>query len=137
MAYLCTDTFAAKLRWEVSNCNYIIFTYLSWPADSEDRRVKLPLAHLLLSRRKLHMSLFIAERQARKLRIPIFIVFGLIQSGIELRSIGSVADALTIRPLIGFIISREVGVERSFFWREPHKIPTFLLLGGARFSFNQ
>ena len=41
------------------------------------------------------LFVFIAERQARKLRIPIFIVFGLTRPGIESWCTVSAADALT------------------------------------------
>ena len=44
-------------------------------------RVKLPLVYH--AQWKLHTVPAIAERQARKLRIPIFIVFGLTRPGIE------------------------------------------------------
>ena len=47
-------------------------------------------------------SRFIVERQAGKLWIPSFIVFGLTRPGIEPRLSVSVAEALSIRPLIGF-----------------------------------
>ena len=43
----------------------------------------------------------ITERQAGKLWIPIFIVFGLTRPGIEPKSIVSEADALSTRPLTG------------------------------------
>ena len=52
------------------------------------------------TRQRLHTVPFIAERQARKLWIPIFIVFGLTLPGIEPESTASVADALSTRPLI-------------------------------------
>ena len=50
---------------------------------------------------RLHTVPLIAERQAEKLWIPIFIVFGLTWPGIEPESTASVADALSSRPLIG------------------------------------
>ena len=62
-------------------------------------RVKLPPVYH--SRRRLHTLPLIAERQAGKLRIPIFIVFGLTRPGIEPESTAAVADALSTRPLIG------------------------------------
>ena len=48
-----------------------------------------------------HTVRLIAERQARKLRKPIFIVFSLTQQGMEPEPTVSVADALSTRPLIG------------------------------------
>ena len=50
----------------------------------------------------LHTVPLIAERQAGKLWIPIFIVFGLTRPGIEPESTASVEDALSTRPLIGY-----------------------------------
>ena len=50
---------------------------------------------------RLHTVPLIAERQTGKLRIPIFIVFGLTRPGIEPKSTVSVADAQSTRPLIG------------------------------------
>ena len=41
----------------------------------------------------------IAERQAGKLQVPIFVVFGLTRPGIKPESTGSVADELPARPL--------------------------------------
>ena len=65
-------------------------------------RVKLPPAHLSTTHGGgFTLSLLIAERQAGKLWIPIFIVFGLTRPGIEPESTASVADALSTRPLIG------------------------------------
>ena len=88
------------------NCNYIIFTKLPWPGDSEgtfrsssQAATCPPVYH---TRRRLHTVPFNAERQAGKLWIPIFIVFGLTRPGIEPESTASVADALSTRPLIGF-----------------------------------
>ena len=51
------------------------------------------------TRWRLHTVPLIAERQAGKLRIPIFIVFGLTRPGIEPVSTASVADARSTRPL--------------------------------------
>ena len=48
------------------------------------------------------LSLLIAERQAGKLCIPMFMVVGLTRPGIESVSSVAVADALSTRPLIGF-----------------------------------
>ena len=55
------------------------------------------------TRWRLHTFPLIAERQAMKLYTPIFIVFGLTWPGIELESTVSVADTLSIQPLIGFM----------------------------------
>ena len=52
----------------------------------------------------LALPLLIAERHAEKSWIPIFIVFGLTRRKIELESTSSVANALTTRQLIGFIL---------------------------------
>ena len=85
--------------------NYILFTNLPWPGDSEGTFRSLsqaatcpPVYH---TRRRLHTVSLIAKRQAGKLWIPIFIVFGLTRPGIEPESTASVADALSTRPLIG------------------------------------
>ena len=51
---------------------------------------------------RFHSVPLIAERQAGKLWIPPFIVFGLTGPGIELESTASVAYALSTRPLIGY-----------------------------------
>ena len=70
-------------------------------------RVKLPPAHLCTTHGgSFTLSLLIAERQAGKLWIPIFIVFGLTQPGIEPESTASVADALSTRTLIGGVRRR-------------------------------
>ena len=86
------------------NCNYILFTKLPWPGDSKgtfrfssQAATCPPVYH---TRRRLHTVPLIAERQAGKLRIPIFLVFGLTRPGIEPESTASVADALSTRPLI-------------------------------------
>ena len=58
----------------------------------------LPPAHLSSvyhTERRLHTVPLLVERQAGKLRIPIFIVFGLARPGIEPVSTTSVADALS------------------------------------------
>ena len=65
-------------------------------------RVKLPPGHQVYPRWRLHTVSFNAERQAGKLRIPIFIVFGLTRLGIEPESTVSVADAVSNRLLIGY-----------------------------------
>ena len=62
-------------------------------------RVKLPPVYHI--RWRLHTVPLIDERQAGKLRIPIFTVFGLSRPGIEPESTVSVADALSTRPQIG------------------------------------
>ena len=80
------------------------FTKLPWPGNSErtfrsssQAATCPPVYH---TRRRLHTVPLIAERQAGKLWIPIFIVFGLTRPGIEPESTVSVADALSTRPLI-------------------------------------
>ena len=62
-------------------------------------RAKVPPVYH--TRRSLHTNPLIAECQAGKLRISIFMVFGLTRLGIESKSTVSVADALSTRPLIG------------------------------------
>ena len=85
------------------NCNYILFTKLPWPGNSEGTFRSLSQAATCPSvyhtRWRLHTVPLIAERQAGKLRIPIFIVFGLTRPGIEPLSTASIADALSTRPL--------------------------------------
>ena len=84
------------------NCNYILFTKLPWQGDSEgtfrsssQAATCPPVYH---TRRRLHTIPLIAERQAGKLWIPIFIVFGLTRPRIEPESTASVADALSTQP---------------------------------------
>ena len=86
--------------------NYILFTKLPWPGYSEgtfrsssQAAACPPVYH---TRRRLHTVPLIAERQAGKLRIPIFMVFGLTRPGTEPESTASVADALSTRLLIGW-----------------------------------
>ena len=94
-------------------CKYVLFTKLPWLGDSEETfwfRVKLPLVHLSTTHYGVFtLSSFVAERQARKQRIPIFIVFGLARPEIEPKSNVSVTDA---RSLIG----------EYFFFLHPKKI---------------
>ena len=85
------------------NCNYILFTKLPRPGDSEgtfrsssQAATCPPVYHTWW--RLLTVSFF-SERQAGKLLIPIFIVFGLTRSGIEPEFTVSVADALSTRTL--------------------------------------
>ena len=84
------------------NCNYILFTKLPWPGGTfrslSQAATCPPVYH---TRQGLHTVPFNAECQAGKLWIPIFIVFGLTQLGIEPESTASVADTLSTRPLIG------------------------------------
>ena len=85
------------------NCDYILFK-LTWPGDSEgtfwssSQAATCPSVYHTWQR--IHTVPLNAERQAGKLWIPIFIVFGLTRLGIELESTVSVADALSTRPLI-------------------------------------
>ena len=82
---------------------------MPWPGDREGTFRSLSQAATCPSvyhtRWRLHTVPLIAERQAGKLRIPIFIVFGLTRPGIEPESTASVADALFTRPLIGLAAS--------------------------------
>ena len=86
------------------NCNYILFTKLLWPGDSEETfRFSSQTATcppVYDTRWRLHTVPLIAERQASKLRIPILIVLGLARPRIELASTALVVDALSTRPLI-------------------------------------
>ena len=52
---------------------------------------------------RLHTVPLIAESQAEKLWIPIFLVFSLTLLGINHESTASVADAISTQPLIGLI----------------------------------
>ena len=105
--------------------NYILFTKLPWPGDSEgtfrsssQAATCPPVYH---TRRRLHTVPLIAERQAGKLCGTYqllnvkqgsceyqFLVFGLTRPGIEPKSTALVADALSLRPLI------------SYHWRSIH-----------------
>ena len=69
-------------------------------------QIKLPPAYH--TQRRLHAVSLIAERQAKKLKIPISTVFGPTQPGIEHEFTVSVADALSTRPLISQISMSEV-----------------------------
>ena len=62
-----------------------------------------PLPTPMHIRWRLHPDSLIAERQAEKLGILTFIVFGLTQPGIEPKSTVSVVVALSTRPLIGLV----------------------------------
>ena len=80
---------------------------MPWPGDSEGIFRSLiqaatcqPVYHTW--RRPQTVPLF-AERQAGKLLIPIFIVFGLTRPGIEPDFTVSVADTLSTQPLIGCV----------------------------------
>ena len=87
------------------NCNYILFTKLPSPGDSEmtfrSSSQAATCQSVYHTRWRLHTVPLIAERQAGKLWIPIFILFGLTRPGMEPVSTVSVADALSTRPLIG------------------------------------
>ena len=83
----------------VKNVITCLFTNLPWPEDSEatfrfsrQTATCLPVYH---TRWRLHTVPFNAERQAGKLYIPIFNVFGLTRPGIEAECTVSVADALS------------------------------------------
>ena len=82
-----------------SNCNCILFTKFLWSGDSEgifqssSQSATCPPVHH--TRRRLHTVPLIAECQAGKLWIPIFIVFVLIRTGIEPESTVLVADILS------------------------------------------
>ena len=88
----------------VCNCNYNLFTNLSWLGNRErafrssSQAAVCPLVYH--SSRRLYTVLLIAKRQAGKLWIPIFIVFGLIWSEIKPKFSVSVVDVLSTWPLI-------------------------------------
>ena len=74
-------------------------------------RVKvLPVYH---ARSRLHTVCLIAEREAEKLLIPLFVVFGLTRPGIESGSTVSVADALSTRPLISMSDLEKASLAKS------------------------
>ena len=87
------------------NCDYILFTKLPWPGNSKgtfrssSQAATCPPVYY--TRRRLHTVPLIAECQAGKMWIPIFIIFGLTRPGIKPESTVSVADALSTRSLIG------------------------------------
>ena len=78
---------ATRLHKYYINCNYIFFTKLPWPGDSEGNfqspSQDATFPSVYHTRWRLHTVPLIAERQAGKLWKPIFIVFGLIRPGIE------------------------------------------------------
>ena len=91
----------ADFSW--SDCNYILFNKLPWPGDckgtsrfSSQAATSPPVYH---TRWRLHTVPVIAERQAGKLWILNFAVFGLIRPEMEPGSTASEADALSTRPL--------------------------------------
>ena len=85
------------------NCSYILFSKLPWPGDnkgifpSSSQAASCPSA--FHTRWRLHTVPLIAERQAGKLLIPIFLVFGLTRRESN-PSLPLVPDALSTRPLI-------------------------------------
>ena len=107
------------------NCSYILFTKLPRPWDSKvtfrsssQAATCPPVYH---TRWRLHAVPLIAERQASKVWIPIFKVFGLTRPGNEPKSTVSAANALSTRPLIGVqlycffcFFEREFSSSRSF-----------------------
>ena len=104
----CSARFWIYKRRRIGNCNYILFTKLPWPRDSEgtvrsssQAATCQPIYH---TRRRLHTVPLIAERYAGKLRIPMFIVFGLTRPEIKPASTALVADALSTRPMIGSLM---------------------------------
>ena len=96
-----------NLNANYRNCNYIFFTKLHWSGDSKGTLRSSSQAAtcppVYPSRWRLHTVPLIAERQARMLWIPIFIVFGLTRSGMARESTVSVANTLSTQPLIGSI----------------------------------
>ena len=78
-----------------------LFTKLLWPGDSEGTfRSSSQAATCLPHTANASNCLFIAERQAEKLLIPVFCLW-FNPEGIKLRFTASVADALSTWPLIG------------------------------------
>ena len=80
---------------------------MPWPGNSEETFQSSsqaatcpPIYH---TQKRLYTVPLIAERQAGKQLIPIFIVFVLTRPRIEPESIESVADAPSTQPLIGNI----------------------------------
>ena len=91
-----TNQVNCTLQTANSNCSYILLAYLLWPGDSEgtfrsssQAATCPPVYH---TRRRLLTVPLIAERQAGKLWMPSFIIFGLPRHGIEPKSTVSVAD---------------------------------------------
>ena len=94
------------------NCNYILFTKLPWPGDSEgtfrsSSQVATcpPVYH---TRRRPHTVPLFAERQAGKLWIPIFMVFG--RGGVPRTSLASRTSSRTHFEVLG------LGLEASSPW---------------------
>ena len=87
-------------------CSYTYIFFMHPVALAETAKgsfgVQVKLPSLYHTRWRFHTVPFNAERQAGKLWIPIFLVFGLTQLEIKPRSIISVADAPSVWPLIGF-----------------------------------
>ena len=89
-------------------CFVIVITFYSGSCLGKEKAkgpfglwVKLP--HVYHAGRRFHTVPLIAKRQAGKLWIPIFIVFGMSQSRIEPKFTASVADALSTWLFIGVL----------------------------------
>ena len=103
---------STALQYTPCNCIAFLFPSLPWPGDREGTFRSLsqaatypPVYH---TRWRLHTVSLIAERQAGKLWIPIFIVFGLIQPVIESEY------PFSSRPSIHPITERLINVSNLF-----------------------
>ena len=86
-------------------------TYMEWNANfwtSGQAAACPPVYH---TRWRLCTVPFNAKRQAEKLWIPIFIVFALTRPEIKPESTVSIADTLSIPPLIGFL-NQDPGISK-------------------------
>ena len=87
------------------NCNYILFTKLPWPGDSEgtfqsSSNAATCLPHAVEASHSV-LSLKLLNVKQGSCEYLILIVFGLTRPGIEPDSTASVSNALFTRPPIG------------------------------------
>ena len=104
----------------------ILYTYILVRRQQRDISVFESSCHLPMHLFTKHdggftLTLFNAERHAGKLKIPIFIVFGLIRLGIEPTFTVSTADALSIQPFFFRVYCFE-----TISIRPPHKLNCLL-----------
>ena len=92
-----------KLKYRDLLAKIVIIIYslscLGQETEKEPFSFPVKLPPVYHTQWKLHTVPFIAERQAGKLWISVFIVFGLTRPKIKSRSTASAADALSTRPL--------------------------------------
>ena len=111
------------------NCNGVLFNKLPWPEESDgifrsSSQAATCLPHTVEAS---HCPL-IVEYQARKLWIPIFIIFGLTRPGIEPESIVSEANALSKIYSRLVLLPRKKLVSHCFYCQERNWLHTVPLI---------